>query len=44
MMSGSDEEGPLPPDAATAQKLVKEFEGISNTDEILAQYMLQVGH
>ena len=39
-MSSSDE-GPNI-DAATAQKLVKEFEGISNTDEIFAQFMLQV--
>ncbi|XP_023321755.1 tyrosyl-DNA phosphodiesterase 2-like [Eurytemora carolleeae] len=38
-MSSSDE-GPNI-DAATAQKLVKEFEGISNTDEIFAQFMLQ---
>ena len=39
-MSSSDD-GPKI-DAATAQKLVKEFEGISNTDEIFAQFMLQV--
>jgi len=29
------------PDAATAQKLVHEFEGITNTDEALAQFYLQ---
>lgn len=29
------------PDAATAQKLIHEFEGITNTDEALAQFYLQ---
>ena len=36
------QEDPNLPDAATAQKLVKEFEGISNTDEAFAQFCLQV--
>jgi len=36
----SDEEKDFP-DAATAQKLVHEFEGITNTDEALAQFYLQ---
>ena len=35
-----DEEGL--PDAATAIKLIKEFETVTNTDEIMAQYQLQV--
>merc|ERR1719376_307329 len=29
------------PDAATARKLIKEFETVTNTDEIMAQYQLQ---
>jgi len=37
----SDVEDEYVPDAATAQKLVKEFEGISNTDVAFAQYCLQ---
>ena len=36
-----DEEEGLP-DAATAKKLIKEFENVTNTDEIMAQYQLQV--
>ena len=36
-----DEEEGLP-DAATAKKLIKEFETVTNTDEIMAQYQLQV--
>ena len=36
-----DEEEGLP-DAATARKLIKEFESVTNTDEIMAQYQLQV--
>ena len=36
-----DEEEGLP-DAATARKLIKEFENVTNTDEIMAQYQLQV--
>ena len=36
-----DEEEGLP-DAATAKKLIKEFESVTNTDEIMAQYQLQV--
>jgi len=35
-----DDESNLP-DAVTAQKLVHEFEGITNTDEALAQFYLQ---
>lgn len=35
-----DEEEGLP-DAATAKKLIKEFESVTNTDEIMAQYQLQ---
>jgi len=35
-----DEEEGLP-DAATAKKLIKEFETVTNTDEIMAQYQLQ---
>ena len=38
---GSDSEGDVP-DASTAHKLVKEFENVTNTDEILAQMHLQV--
>ena len=38
----SDTEEVSAPDGATAQKLVKEFEAVTNTDEILAQYYLQV--
>ena len=30
------------PDAATAQRLIKEFEGVTNTNEALAQQLLQV--
>jgi len=37
----SDNEDENVPDGATAQKLVKEFESISNTDEIMAQMFLQ---
>ena len=40
-MSDSEED-PSVPDAATAQKLVKEFEAVTNTDEIMAQMYLQV--
>ena len=40
----SDAEDEFVPDAATAQKLVKEFEGISNTDVAFAQCCLQVGN
>jgi len=36
----SDEESDVP-DAVTAQKLVKEFEHVTNTDEIIAQMYLQ---
>ena len=39
----SDDDAHAPADAATAQRLVKEFEGITNTDEIFAQFSLQVG-
>merc|ERR1719376_2018952 len=35
-----DEEEGLP-DAATAKRLIKEFETVTNTDEIMAQYQLQ---
>jgi len=35
-----DDDGNIP-DAATAQKLVKEFEGVTNTNEALAQQYLQ---
>ena len=38
----SDTEESSAPDGATAQKLVKEFESVTNTDEIMAQYYLQV--
>jgi len=37
----SDTEESWAPDGATAQKLVKEFEAVTNTDEILAQMFLQ---
>ena len=40
-MSSGGEEGEVP-DGATARKLIKEFETVTNTDEILAQYQLQV--
>lgn len=39
-MSESEEDNV--PDGATAQKLVKEFESITNTDEIMGQMYLQV--
>lgn len=39
-MADSDSEANIP-DGATAQKLVKEFEGITNTDEAFAQFCLQ---
>ena len=38
----SDTEESSAPDGATAQKLVNEFESVTNTDEIMAQYYLQV--
>ena len=38
---GDEEEDGLP-DGATARKLIKEFETVTNTDEIMAQYQLQV--
>ena len=38
---GDEEEEGLP-DGATARKLIKEFETVTNTDEIMAQYQLQV--
>jgi len=38
-MSDGEDDGV--PDSATAQKLVKEFEHITNTDEIMAQMFLQ---
>ena len=38
-----DDDGNIP-DAATAQKLVKEFEGVTNTNEALAQQYLQVSY
>ena len=37
-----DEEEEGLPDGATARKLIKEFETVTNTDEIMAQYQLQV--
>jgi len=37
---GDEEEEELP-DGATARKLIKEFETVTNTDEIMAQYHLQ---
>ena len=37
-----DEEQEGLPDGATARKLIKEFETVTNTDEIMAQYQLQV--
>lgn len=40
IMGDSDSDSGVP-DSATAQKLVKEFEHVTNTDEILAQYHLQ---
>ena len=40
-MSDSEED-PSVPDALTAQKLCKEFEAVTNTDEIMAQMYLQV--
>ena len=40
-MSDSEED-PSVPDAITAQKLCKEFEAVTNTDEIMAQMYLQV--
>jgi len=39
-MSDSEDESNIP-DAATAQRLVKEFEGITNSDEAFAQFCLQ---
>jgi len=36
-----DEEEEGLPDGATARKLIKEFETVTNTDEIMAQYQLQ---
>ena len=42
-MSSSEDDSNVP-DAATAQRLVKEFEGITNTDEIFAQFSLQVNY
>jgi len=36
-----DDEDEGLPDAATAKKLIKEFETVTNTDEIMAQYQLQ---
>ena len=38
----SDTEEISAPDGATAQRLVKEFEAVTNTDEIMAQFYLQV--
>ena len=40
-MSDSEDD-PSVPDATTAQKLCKEFEAVTNTDEIMAQMYLQV--
>ena len=40
-MSDSEDD-PSVPDATTAQKLCKEFEVVTNTDEIMAQMYLQV--
>ena len=40
-MSDSEDDNNVP-DGATAQKLVKEFENVTNTDEIMAQMYLQV--
>jgi len=37
----SESEEVAAPDGATAQRMVKEFEAVTNTDEILAQYYLQ---
>ena len=39
-MSDTEDDGV--PDNLTAQKLCKEFEHITNTDEIMAQMFLQV--
>ena len=39
-MSDAEDDGV--PDSLTAQKLCKEFEHITNTDEIMAQMFLQV--
>ena len=41
IMSDSEDDNNVP-DGATAQKLVKEFENVTNTDEIMAQMYLQV--
>ena len=40
-MSDSEEDSCVP-DAKTAQSRVKEFESVTNTDEIMAQMYLQV--
>ena len=40
-MSDSEEDSNVP-DAKTAQSRVKEFESVTNTDEIMAQMYLQV--
>ena len=40
-MSESEEDSNIP-DGAEAQRLVKEFESITNTDEIMGQMYLQV--
>ena len=40
-MSDSEDESCIP-DAKTAQARVKEFESVTNTDEIMAQMYLQV--
>ena len=40
-MSDSEEDSCVP-DAQTAQSRVKEFESVTNTDEIMAQMYLQV--
>ena len=42
-MSDSEDD-PSVPDATTAQKLCKEFEAVTNTDEIMAQMYLQVSN
>jgi len=39
-MSDSEEDASVP-DAATAKRLISEFELVTNTDEIMAQYQLQ---
>ena len=41
VMSDSDDDSCVP-DAKTAQARVKEFESVTNTDEIMAQMYLQV--